>query len=62
MPNQTGQITQNARGTNGQPVSVNFNINAIDSTGFEEVLINNRGTITAIINNALNEQGKASLV
>ena len=62
VPNQTGQITQNARGTNGQPVSVNFNINAIDSTGFEEVLINNRGTITAIINNALNEQGKASLV
>ena len=62
VPNQTGQITQNARGTSGQPVSVNFNINAIDSTGFEEVLINNRGTITAIINNALNEQGKASLV
>ncbi len=62
VPNSTGQITQNARGTSGQPVSVNFNINAIDSTGFEEVLINNRGTITAIINNALNEQGKASLV
>ena len=62
VPNSTGQITQNARGHSGGPVSVNFNINAIDSTGFEEVLINNRGTITAIINNALNEQGKASLV
>ena len=46
LPNQTGQITQNARGTSGSPVNVNFNINTVDASGFEELLVRSRGTIT----------------
>ena len=42
VPNQTGQITQNARGTSGSPVNVNFNINTVDASGFEELLVRSR--------------------
>ena len=62
VPNSTGQITQNARGTGGESVVVNFNINTIDSRGFDEALYQNRGTITAIINNAVNEKGRRELI
>ena len=62
VPNSTGQIQQNARGTGGESVNVNFNIEAIDSNSFNSVLIENRGIITSIINNALNEKGRRELV
>jgi len=62
VPNSTGQITQSARGTGGGSVNVNFNITAMDTQGFDEALQNNRGTITAIINNALTEKGRSELV
>ncbi len=62
VPNSTGQITQNARGTGGGAVNVNFTINTIDSRGFGEALQENRGTITGIINNALAEKGRSELV
>jgi len=62
IPNSTGQITQAARGTNGGAVSVNFNINTLDARGFDELLVRNRGTITQIINSAVNERGNKSLI
>jgi len=62
LPNQTGQITQNARGTSGSPVNINFNINTVDASGFEELLVRSRGTITQLINNAVNERGRAALI
>ena len=62
IPNQTGQITQSARGTGGGSTTVNFNINTVDASGFEELLIRSRGTITQLINNAVNERGKESLI
>ena len=62
VPNSTGQIQQNARGTGGGSVNVNFNIEAIDSNSFNDVLVENRGIITSIINNALNEKGRRELV
>ena len=37
-------------------------INTIDSRGFDQALIENRGTISAIINNALTERGRGELV
>ena len=61
-PNQTGQITQNARGVGGGMTTVNFNINTVDASGFEELLVRSRGTITQLINNAVNERGKESLI
>ena len=62
VPNSTGQITQSARGTGGSPVNVNFNINTVDATGFEELLVNSRGTISQLINQALNEKGQGNLI
>tara|TARA_R100001443_G_scaffold48605_1_gene60982 strand:+ start:683 stop:2509 length:1827 start_codon:yes stop_codon:yes gene_type:complete len=62
IPNQTGQITQAARGTNSGQTTVNFNINTLDASGFDELLVRNRGTITAIINSAVNERGSRNLI
>ena len=62
VPNSSGQIQQNARGTGGGTVNVNFNIEAIDSNSFNDVLVENRGVITSIINNALNEKGRRELI
>ena len=62
IPNQTGQITQSARGTGGGAVNVNFNINTLDASGFEDLLFRSRGTITQLINSAVNERGRESLI
>ncbi len=62
VPNQTGQITQNARGTGGGGTSVNFNITTLDARGFDQMLVQNRGTITQIINQAVNERGVKNLI
>ena len=62
IPNQAGQITQASRGTGTGNVNVDFTINTIDSRGFDEALVENRGTITAIINNAVNEKGRGNVV
>ena len=43
-------------------VNVNFTINTIDSRGFDQALVENRGTITSIINNALAEKGRGELI
>ncbi len=62
IPNQTGQITQNARGLGGQGAVVNFNITTLDASGFEDMLVRSRGTISNIINQSLNEKGVTNLV
>jgi len=64
IPNSTGQITQSARGTsgNGGGTTVNFNINTVDASGFEDLLIRSRGTISSLINQAVNEQGRGAIV
>jgi hypothetical protein len=62
VPNSTGQIQQSARGTSGGQTTVNFNINTLDASGFDDLLVRNRGTITQIINNAVNERGSKNLI
>jgi hypothetical protein len=62
IPNQTGQITQSARGTGGGSVNVNFSITTLDASGFQDMLIQNRGTISNLINQAVNERGGNNLV
>jgi hypothetical protein len=62
IPNSTGQITQSARGTGNGATTVNFNINTVDASGFEELLIRSRGTISALINQSVNEQGRGSVI
>jgi len=62
IPNQSGQITQSARGTGGGETNINFSINATDVRGVKELLIDNRATIVNVINSALNEKGKEAIV
>jgi hypothetical protein len=62
IPNSSGQITQNARGTGGGSTNVNFTINTVDASGFEELLVRSRGTITQLINSAVNERGSKNLI
>ena len=63
IPNQSGQIQQSARGGNGgSATTVNFNINTVDASGFEELLVRSRGTITQLINSAVNERGSRNLI
>jgi len=62
VPNSTGQITQSARGTGGGATTVNFNINTLDASGFEELLVRSRGTITQLINSAVNERGREAII
>ena len=62
VPNQTGQITQSARGTGGGAVNVNFTINAVDASGIDRLLVERRGTISRIINESVNERGSSNLI
>ena len=62
IPNQTGQITQSARGTGGEGTVVNFNISTLDASGFEDLLFRSRGAISSLINQAVNEQGRGAVV
>ena len=62
IPNQSGQITQSARGTGQGAVNVNFTINAVDTAGVDKLLIERRGTITRIINESVNERGRGAIV
>lgn len=41
-----------------EPVNINFNIQANDARGFDELLVQRRGMITTMVNQALNNQGK----
>ena len=58
-PNET-VIDHTKRQTSG--ATVNFNISAVDATGFDELLASRKGMITAIINNAMNQRGKVGVV
>ena len=62
IPNQTGQITQSARGLGSSPVNVNFSINTMDARGFEEMLEFSFPDLCLIINQAVNERGSKNLV
>ena len=63
VPNQSGQIQQSARGgSGGGATTVNFNINTVDASGFEDLLVRSRGTITQLINSAVNERGSKNLI
>jgi len=64
VPNSSGQITQSARGTGGgnSATTVNFNITTVDAKGFDQLLIERRGTISRIINESVNEKGRGAVI
>jgi hypothetical protein len=60
VPQGTGSIVRNgdAFGGGGSPLTVQFNILANDTTGFDELLTSRRALITQIIRDAQLEQGQ----
>ena len=64
VPDQAGTIVPNDKLgiMNRQPVTVNFNISTVDARGFNELLVNSRGTIVNLINSAVNEKGKMAII
>jgi len=59
IPNQGGFISPSL---GGKSVNITFNINAVDTTGFQQLLANERGTIVGMINSAVNQQGKSDII
>ena len=57
-PNET--VVDHTKGQ-GMGVSVNFNIQANDTAGFDRLLQSRRGQIVSMINQAVNDRGRASL-
>jgi len=63
MPNQTGTVIPNGNlSGGGKNINVTFNIETIDSTGFDELLTERKSTITNIIRDAAFEKGERSPV
>jgi hypothetical protein len=60
-PSTTGTITRNGDlNASGGGTNINFNIQANDAQGFDDLLIQRRGMITQFINDAMAEQGQRS--
>ena len=62
VPDQAGTVVPNDQLGMEKQVTVNFNINTVDARGFNELLVNSRGTIVNLINSAMNEKGKMAIV
>ena len=62
VPDSAGTVIPNNQLGGGKPVTVNFNINTVDARGFNELLVNSRGVLVNIINQAVNEKGKMAVI
>ena len=62
VPDRPSNVVPNSQLSGGQGVTVNFNISTVDARGFNELLVNSRGTIVNMINNAVNEKGKMAII
>ena len=62
IPSTDGQIVPNEKLGGMGATNINFTVQATDVKGVQELLIDNRATITNIINSALNQKGKPALV
>ena len=62
VPDRPSNVVPNSQLSSGQGVTVNFNISTVDARGFNELLVNSRGTIVNLINNAVNEKGKVAII
>lgn len=60
-PSNSGNITRNDQLGGSAPVNVNFNIQAVDATSFDLLLVNRRGLITQIISDAMMEKGQRGI-
>jgi len=60
IPREVAQAIEGMGGRR-EPVQVVFNIQANDTSGFDQLLTQRRGLIVNLINTALNERGKAGI-
>lgn len=61
MPQVPGDILASGKGPGGAPSNVNFSISAVDASGVEDLLMNQRGNIIGMIREAANEHGEMFL-
>ena len=59
-PATSGNITRNNDLNMERPVNITFNINAVDTQGIDELLIDRRSVITQIVSDAMLETGQRS--
>ena len=63
VPDRASNVVPNGQlGGMGKAVTVNFNISTVDARGFNELLVNSRGTIVNMINSAVNEKGRVAII
>ena len=62
IPSTDGTIVPNHEMGGIGSTNINFTVQATDAKGVKELLIDNRATITNIINTALNQKGKPALI
>lgn len=60
VPAQSGSIVRNDQMGGGEPITVNFNIQAVDTRGIDQLLIERKSVITSIISDAMLERGQRS--
>jgi len=58
-PSTSGRIDR-MDSLGGTPVEITFNINAVDTQGFDELLVSRRGVIQQVISDAMLESGQRS--
>ena len=61
-PKTNGQIIPMDKMGSGKKVDVNFQITTLDASGFQDLLVKERGLIVNIINDAVMEQGREAIV
>lgn len=66
QPRQNDDLTEflrdNDTGGGNKNATVNINISALDGANVEEVLARNRGVVTGLIRQSMNDQGRAAVV
>ena len=61
-PASSGMITPNDKLGGGGPVAINFNIQANDAQGFDDLLHQRKGMITQFVRDAMQEHGQRSRI
>ena len=61
IPSQTGRVTPMSDINTGGAVTVNFNINAIDTQNGVEFLIQNKPQIIGMVTQGFNQRGRAGI-
>ena len=62
VPSGSGTIIPNKGLNSGGTVNVNFEINAVDAAGVDQIILQRKALITSIVREATENQGNRSFV